>query len=281
MLSILFLQDMSLMSHQYCDSNQPNEKPMGTKAAGVLLMEKLIDKVVVLQKVIIDITNLLEQERLDSGASSEAARKEVEILKTKALPVLIHDAQSIDKLDLHQRSLESKQEWNKRVLRRLDSDAQRLSDLKRNIGELNMRMSSQKEKLPASYGHDIIKEQLKETEGSMLELIDANSRLKMMAKDCSSHDDRTIGPEDKCDTERRQISEQVKLQSEKVARLELKLQKIQYDLMRIEEEVHENRQGKTARRNRVALRDYLYGRRDNYMHRNVSLLCGCIRISGS
>ncbi|CAD5179249.1 unnamed protein product [Musa acuminata subsp. malaccensis] len=274
-------EDMSLMSHQYCDSNQPNEKPMGTKAAGVLLMEKLIDKVIVLQKVIIDITNLLEPERLDSGASSEAARKEVEILKTKALPVLIHDAQSIDKLDLHQRSLESKQEWNKRVLRRLDSDAQRLSDLKRNIGELNKRMSSQKEKLPASYGHDIIKEQLKEAEGSMLELIDDNSRLKMMAKDCSSHDDRTIGPEDKCDAERRQISEQVKLRSEKVGRLELKLQKIQHVLMRIEEEVHENRQGKTARRNRVALRDYLYGRRDNYMHRNVSLLCGCIRISGS
>ncbi|CAL9121584.1 unnamed protein product [Musa textilis] len=137
LIFILFFQDMSLMSHQYCDSNQPNEKPMGTKAAGVLLMEKLIDKVIVLQKVIIDITSPLEQEGLDSGASSEAARKEVEILKTKALPVLIHDAQSFDKLDLHQRYLESQQEWNKRVLRRLDSDAQRLSDLKRNIGEFN------------------------------------------------------------------------------------------------------------------------------------------------
>lgn len=190
-------------------------------------------------------------------------------------PKMLASELSIDKSDLHKRPMES-QEWNKRILRSLDSDAQRLSDLRTSIVELKKSISSQREKLPASYGYDSIKEQLKETEEAMLELIGNNSRLKRLAEDCTSFDGRTIKPEDGGSMERRQISQQAKQGSEKVATLELKLQKIQYVLMKLEEEL-QNRQDRSTRRNRVALRDYLYGWRDNHGQIKRNPFCGCMK----
>ncbi|CAL9164083.1 protein NETWORKED 1A-like [Musa acuminata AAA Group] len=364
-------EDISLMSHQHHNSNQPGESHIGTKAAGILLLEKSIDKFKALQKVIMDAVIHLEQERLDSSATLEAAMQEVEMLKSKSVggdtkqldvydskddaeyskgkygemikdiqldqassslpsrefdlyrlsienaeldeqswvraekhrsnqtrktspistennmesleeetiyhhpPKMLASELSIDKSDLHKRPMES-QEWNKRILRSLDSDAQRLSDLRTSIGELKKSISSQREKLPASYGYDSIKEQLKETEEAMLELIGNNSRLKRLAEDCTSFDGRTIKPEDGGSMERRQISQQAKQGSEKVATLELRLQKIQYVLMKLEEEL-QNRQDRSTRRNRVALRDYLYGWRDNHGQIKRNPFCGCMK----
>ena len=63
-------------------SHQSSENDSTIEKAGVFDLQKLIAKVEALRKVtIIDTKNLLEQERLDSNASIEAARKEIEKLK--------------------------------------------------------------------------------------------------------------------------------------------------------------------------------------------------------
>jgi hypothetical protein len=65
-----------------------------------------------------------------------------------------------------------------------------------------------------------------------------------------------------------------------VARLELELQKIQYVLLKLEEE-HEYRRLKVSdKRTRVLLRDYLYGRKDHrggQKKKKRVPFCGCVR----
>ncbi|WOK98503.1 hypothetical protein Cni_G07215 [Canna indica] len=327
-------EDISLMAHNNHDGNQPSEINRGMKAAGILLLEKLTDKVKSLQMVIEDALRCLEQEMIDSNANLDAARKEVEILKMKAFAVqgtedsehhkgdndqMVKDIQLdlassslisrevvserrsinnaeideqsagkdedfnpsfghtteeliIDEFDSSKRSLESQQGWTKTVQERLDSDSQRLRNVKSSIEELKGRIDSPTDKLPPSHGYDSIKEQLKEAEAALLEMMDANSRLKMMAKDCASFDGRTNKLDDRSNIERGQISKQAKLGSQKVGGLEFKLQKIQYVLMKLEENY-----GVKQRRQRVVLRDYLYGRRDNHRQVKGNSFCGFVR----
>lgn len=103
--------------------------------------------------------------------------------------------------------------------------------------------------------------QVHETEGHVLEQINLNNKLTRTAENYPTLSDN-MSTEREGYSSRRKISEQVQKGSENVARLELELQKIQYVLLKLEEE-HEYRRLKVSdKRTRVLLRDYLYGRKD-------------------
>ncbi|CAL9129491.1 unnamed protein product [Musa acuminata var. zebrina] len=192
--------------------------------------------------------------------------------------LMVEKEPSVDKLEIPTRVLTSRQEWTKRVLESLQNDARRLSDLKTNVKDLKRKMeSSQMGKLPASSGYDTVKSQLEDAEGAVMELIDTNNKLTSKAEEYHSTNGMGTKSEESSSTGRRQISTQSRKESEKVGRLELELHKIQYVMLKFEEE-HVNRHTSAMdRRSRTLLSDYIYGRRDGRRQTKKSSFCGCMR----
>ncbi|XP_072992653.1 protein NETWORKED 1D-like [Typha latifolia] len=186
---------------------------------------------------------------------------------------------AIDKLEISERALNSEQEWSRKVLDMLASDAQRLSLLKTSIVELKRKMEgSEKCKRPVSIEFNTIKVQLEETERAVHELIDVNSNYTKKAGDrVLSSDVIATGQEHNGCISRRKISEQAQRSSEKIGRLELEFQKIQYVLLKLEEEYENRRTRFPDKASRVLLRDYLYGRKDGRRRKITGTLCGCMR----
>ncbi|RWW63214.1 hypothetical protein BHE74_00029616 [Ensete ventricosum] len=192
--------------------------------------------------------------------------------------LMVEKELSVDKLEIPTRVLTSRQEWSKRVLESLQTDARRLSDLKTNVKDLKRKMeSSQMGKLPASSGYDTVKSQLEGAEGAVMELIDTNNKLTSKAEEYHSTNGMGTKSAESSSTGRRQISTQSRKESEKVGRLELELHKIQYVMLKFEEE-HVNRHTSAMdRRSRTLLSDYIYGRRDGRRQTKKSSFCGCMR----
>lgn len=178
-------------------------------------------------------------------------------------------------------AVEPHEAWSKNVLERLTSDAQRLLSIQASIEELKQKMEGpSKGKSPMNSEYSSVSAQLHETEGFVSEQINFNNKLTRKAENYPMMSDN-MSTEREGYSSRRKISEQVQKGSENVARLELELQKIQYVLLKLEEE-HEYRRLKVSdKRTRVLLRDYLYGRKDRgggqKKKKKRVPFCGCVR----
>ncbi|XP_066385278.1 LOW QUALITY PROTEIN: protein NETWORKED 1D-like [Miscanthus floridulus] len=187
----------------------------------------------------------------------------------------------INKLEVSKGAVEPHEAWSKNVLERLTSDAQRLLSIQASIEELKQKMEGpSKGKSPMNSEYSSVSTQLHETEGFVLEQINFNNKLTRKAENYPVLSDN-MNTEREGYSSRRKISEQVQKGSENVARLELELQKIQYVLLKLEEE-HEYRRLKVSdKRTRVLLRDYLYGRKDRgggqKKKKKRVPFCGCVR----
>ncbi|RLN18105.1 protein NETWORKED 1A [Panicum miliaceum] len=187
----------------------------------------------------------------------------------------------INKLEVSKGPVEPHEVWSKSVLERLASDAQRLLSMQASIEELKRKMEEPaKGKSPMNSEYSSVSTQLHETEGYVLEQINFNNKLTRKAENYPALSDN-MNTEREGYSSRRKISEQVQKGSENVARLELELQKIQYVLLKLEEE-HEYRRLKVSdKRTRVLLRDYLYGRKDRgggqKKKKKRAPFCGCVR----
>ncbi|KAG2549009.1 protein NETWORKED 1D-like isoform X1 [Panicum virgatum] len=187
----------------------------------------------------------------------------------------------INKLEVSKGPVEPHEMWSKSVLERLASDAQRLLSMQASIEELKRKMDEPaKGKSPMNSEYSSVSTQLNETEGYVLEQINFNNKLTRKAENYPALSDN-MNTEREGYSSRRKISEQVQKGSENVARLELELQKIQYVLLKLEEE-HEYRRLKVSdKRTRVLLRDYLYGRKDRgggqKKKKKRAPFCGCVR----
>ncbi|CAN6323958.1 unnamed protein product [Urochloa humidicola] len=186
----------------------------------------------------------------------------------------------INKLEVSKGPVEPHELWSKSVIERLASDAQRLLSIQASIEELKRKMDEPpKGKSPMNSEYSSVSTQLHETEGYVLEQINFNNKLTRKAENYPALSDN-MNTEREGYSSRRKISEQVQKGSENVARLELELQKIQYVLLKLEEE-HEYRRLKVSdKRTRVLLRDYLYGRKDRgggQKKKKRAPFCGCVR----
>ncbi|TVU31106.1 hypothetical protein EJB05_22776 [Eragrostis curvula] len=218
------------------------------------------------------------------SSSSEHDIQAVEEVKSEypsAELVRVRDL-GISKLEMSKGPVEPHEVWSKNVLERLTSDAQRLLSVQASIEELKQKMegtSPTKGKSPMNSEYSSVSAQLHETEGFVLEQISFNNKLTKKAETYPALSD-SMNAEREGYSSRRKISEQVQKGSENVARLELELQKIQYVLLKLEEE-HEYRRLKVSdKRTRVLLRDYLYGRRDRsggQKKKKRVPFCGCVR----
>ncbi|XP_020256112.1 protein NETWORKED 1A-like isoform X2 [Asparagus officinalis] len=170
-------------------------------------------------------------------------------------------------------------EWNGSISERLSSDAQRLSALQENAKELKKTMeTSELSKSPTSFEFKKVKAQLKEAEAAISQLTDANKKLAKKTEKLSSSSNSLLSDQidDMGNISERKISERARRGSEKIGRLELELQKLEYIWLKLKEE-HDYRKARAAeRRTRVLLRDYLYGRRESPRRKKVHC-CACMR----
>ncbi|URE43596.1 KIP1-like protein [Musa troglodytarum] len=182
----------------------------------------------------------------------------------------------VDKLELPKKSA-THQEWNKMVIERLFSDAQRLVILEASLHELqrNMERSLKVSSLTRSE-FNAINIQLKEAEGSIIQLIEVNSKLTSKVEGLSASLRGETMEKDNGNQRQKQISDWARKVSEKIGRLELEMPNIQYRLLKFEEDHASKRAEVAKRRSAIRLREYIYGRK-NSRRQKESSSCGCMR----
>ncbi|CAN6304253.1 unnamed protein product [Urochloa humidicola] len=180
---------------------------------------------------------------------------------------------SIDKQELPRlTTMEPHQEWRNKVVERLSSDAQRLNALQSSIQELKTNAEKSEELELES-----VRCQIREAEGTIMQLIDTNSKLSKKAEEFTSADGLDAENTDLRSRHQRKILERARKMSEKIGRLEVEMQKVQQALLKCEEEQSSRKTSKALqRRSKVQLVEYLYGRRRD-SRKQRSSPCGCMR----
>ncbi|GFP86021.1 hypothetical protein PHJA_000746000 [Phtheirospermum japonicum] len=176
-------------------------------------------------------------------------------------------------------------ENERRVLDRLASDAAKLENLQTTAKILREKMEETgKKKSNKKVDYETVWEQLLEAEETVEYLVDLNGQLVRNVESCPSPD-RKSSPKLKeaVRVRRRKVSEQARKGSERIGRLQLELQKIQYVLVKMEEEAERKSKGKGMffRSKSVVLRDFIYNGRRNSGKRKKGPLCGCFRATSS
>ncbi|KAJ0981666.1 hypothetical protein J5N97_009921 [Dioscorea zingiberensis] len=220
------------------------------------------------------------QMRKESSATTELDIEyhEIEAVEEKSeypsSELMAEKELSIDKLELPRQDTESYEGWKSQVIEKLVGDTQRLASLQTSLQELKKKMeSSEKSKHSTSFKYDTIKAQLKEADEAVMQLVDNTGKLMKKAEGYS--DDKEREKEETRGRRRRQLAERAQRGSEKIGGLELELQKIQYIMLKLNEE-NESRIRALERKSSVVLRDYLYGRREGTT-KHKKRLCGCMR----
>lgn len=168
---------------------------------------------------------------------------------------------------------EPHQEWRNKVVERLSSDAQRLNALQSSIQELKTNAETSEELELES-----VRYQIREAEGTIVQLLDTNSKLSKKAEEFTSADGLDAENTDLRSRHQRKILERARKMSEKIGRLEIEMQKVQQALLKYEEEQSSRKTSKALqRRSKVQLVEYLYGRRRDSRKQQRSSPCGCMR----
>ncbi|KAG8370252.1 hypothetical protein BUALT_Bualt14G0097600 [Buddleja alternifolia] len=182
----------------------------------------------------------------------------------------------VDMLEVSTKLSEANKEVNKRrLLERLTSDAQKLENLQTNLEILNTKLeTNKKSKKGKNVDFETVQEQLVEAEETIVDLVDMNGQLVRKLQECPS-------PEGRVSPRRRKVVEQARKGSERIGRLQLELQKLQFIVMKMEDEKKNKGRIKFFRSKSVVLRDYIYNGKRNSPTRKKGPTCGCFRPSTS
>ncbi|KAI7990564.1 Protein NETWORKED 1D [Camellia lanceoleosa] len=202
--------------------------------------------------------------------------------------ILTEKELGVDKLQISRTFSESRRELNKnKVLERLNSDIQKLTNLQITVQDLKRKVEiSEKEKKSKAFDDsDTLKLQLEEAEEAILKLFDLNSKLMKSIEDRSFAVDGKPAMDSEesgsISNRRRKISDHARKVSEKIGRLQLEVQKIQFVLLKLDDENEKESKGKmvlTDSKRRVLLSDYLYGGGVRTGHRRKKgAFCACVR----
>uniref|UniRef100_A0A1J3I7U1 NAB domain-containing protein n=1 Tax=Noccaea caerulescens TaxID=107243 RepID=A0A1J3I7U1_NOCCA len=181
----------------------------------------------------------------------------------------------VDKLEIFDGFMDPNVEVNKRkVLDRLDSDLKKLENLQITVKDLRNKVESEekgKKKVGGGDEYETIRGQLEEAEEAIEKLFNVNRKLTTKAESEKESD------------RRRRISEHAKRGSEKIGRLQLEIQRIQFLLLKLEgEKVNRVRSKISDAKSKVLLRDYIYGgSRSVSMKKTTTkkraVFCGCVQ----
>ncbi|CBI26294.3 unnamed protein product, partial [Vitis vinifera] len=186
----------------------------------------------------------------------------------------------IDRLEVSTSSMQPNQDGNKRkILERLASDAEKLMSLQIVVQDLQRKMATtKKSKRAKSLEYGTLKEQLQEVEEAVAQLVDINCQLTRNMDESASSSDGMASPElqEAGNVQRKKVTEQARRGSEKIGRLQLEVQKIQYVLLKLDDEKKSSRKYRfLAGRTSILLKDFIYtGRRRTERRKKA---CGCWR----
>ncbi|XP_011026123.1 PREDICTED: early endosome antigen 1-like [Populus euphratica] len=188
----------------------------------------------------------------------------------------------VDKLEISKTLSGSCQEGNKRkILERLDSDAQKLTNLQITVQDLKSKVEiTEKSKKGKGIEYDNVKEQLEESEEAIMKLFEVNRKLMKTVEDEPLYSDEKpeLAPDESGSVRRRKITEQARRVSEKIGRLQLEVQKLQFVLLKLDDENKSRGKTKiTERKSKVLLQDYLYGSTRTSQKRKKGHFCSCVQ----
>ncbi|KAL0714600.1 hypothetical protein Bca4012_021579 [Brassica carinata] len=176
----------------------------------------------------------------------------------------------VDKLEIFDEFMVPNKEVKKRkVLERLSSDLKKLNNLQITVKDLASKVETEE-----SDEYATIKGQLREAEEAVKKLFNVNQKLSTKVES------------EKDGNRSRRISEHARIGSEKIGRLQLEIQRIQFLLMKLEGEKETRAKSKISDTKwKVLLRDYIYGgSRSVSMKKKTkkrSAFCGCAQQSPS
>ncbi|KAK8541506.1 hypothetical protein V6N13_137883 [Hibiscus sabdariffa] len=176
------------------------------------------------------------------------------------------------------------QEGSKRkILERIGSDAQKLANLQITVQDLKRKVDiieTGKRGKGIEYG--TVKEQLEEAEEAIVKLGDANRKLMTQIEDDSWYPDgkSALESDESGSVKKQGVPEEAKRGSEKIGRLQLEVQKIQFLLLQLDDGKDSRVRTRVAEsKRRVLLRNYLYGGVRNIQTTKKAPFCACLKPS--
>lgn len=192
----------------------------------------------------------------------------------------------VDKLEISDRFTDPNKEVNKRkVLERLHSDLQKLSNLHIAVEDLKSKVErEEKGEKGKEDEYETVKGQINEAEEALEKLLSINRKLVTKVASGFERSDGSKSSMDLDESEsnrRRRISEQARRGSEKIGRLQLEIQRLKFLLLKMEGEREDRAKAKVAdSKTRILLRDYIYGgvrgERRKRMKKRLAF-CGCVQ----
>ncbi|KAJ0245213.1 Protein NETWORKED 1D [Hirschfeldia incana] len=194
----------------------------------------------------------------------------------------------VDKREMSDRFTDPNKEVNKRkVLERLHSDLQKLSNLHIAVEDLKTKVErdERSDKGKEDEEYETVKGQIHEAEEALEKLLSVNRKLVTKVVSGFEITDGSKSSVDLDENERsrgRRISEQARRGSEKIGRLQFEIQRLQHLLLKLEGEREDRATAKTSSdsKTRTLLKDYIYGgvrgeRRKRLKKRFA--FCGCVK----
>ncbi|XP_057507470.1 protein NETWORKED 1D-like [Actinidia eriantha] len=197
--------------------------------------------------------------------------------------ILAEKEVGVDKLEISRTFSGPRREVTKsKVLERLNSDVQKLTNLQITVQDLKRKVeiSEKSKKSKTDVDSDTLKEQLEEAEEAILKFFDLNGILMKSIESVSVDAKPALESEESGNIRRRRISEQARRVSEKIGRLQLEVQKIQFVLLKLDDKNEKESKGKIRNayaKRRILLRDYLYGGVRTIHRRKKGAFCSCVQ----
>ncbi|XP_073136626.1 protein NETWORKED 1A-like [Henckelia pumila] len=186
----------------------------------------------------------------------------------------------VDMLEVSTKMSELSREANsRRILERLSSDAQKLECLHTTVQSLIRKLeTSQMSGNVKNVEFETVHDQLIEAEETVVHLVDLNGKLVKNIQETRSPSGRTSPQlKEAARLRRKKVTEQARKGSESIGRLQLELQKIQYILLKWDEEKKNKGRNKFFHNKTIILRDFIYNGKKNSGKRKKNPFCGCLR----
>ncbi|VVA89792.1 unnamed protein product [Arabis nemorensis] len=192
----------------------------------------------------------------------------------------------VDKLEISDRFTDPNKEVNKRkVLERLHSDLQKLSNIHTAVEDLKCKVEKEEKGEKGKEDvYETIKGQINEAEEALEKLLSVNRKLVTKVQSGFEKSDgskSSMDLDENESTRRRRISEQARRGSEKIGRLQLEIQRLQFLLLKLEGERQDRAKAKISEsKTRILLRDYIYGGVRGERRKRIKkrlAFCGCVQ----
>ncbi|KAK1387854.1 NAB domain-containing protein [Heracleum sosnowskyi] len=175
---------------------------------------------------------------------------------------------------------------HKKILERLGSDGQKLATIQITVQDLRRKLETNKKiKKAKNVDLETVEEQLQEVEETTVQLFNLNGQMTRKIEEILFYSDGKSSTEleEAVSVQKKRVAEQVRKGSEKIGRLQLEVQKIQYVLLKLDDEKKSkgiNQATKTKSRTTIILRDFILHRgKRSSGRRKKGQFCGCFKPS--